>query len=470
VPVAVVTSGDLAGKSVTGIVVGAGTSCVLASGAPYCWGGNYDGEIGIGTVGGRFLPTAVYTGGALAGRAITAIGGGGNSFFAITAEPAGKATAAGTFTAIAPARVLDTRTGFGGTSGPVPGQARINVQAAGWNGIPENASAVAMNLTVTDPATSGYLSVSASGAALPQTSNLNFEAGRTVPNMVISPIGADGKFSIFNGSPAAANLIADITGYFLGGTPGTPGAYQPVAPTRLLDTRIGLGAAKRAAGPLSTTDVAITGRAGVPASDVSAVVLNVTATDSSSVGYVTAFGKAAARPATSNLNYQTGGTVASLVVAPIGASGAISLYNGSAGSVQLIADVAGYFLAGTPTAAGAFVPINPTRLIDSRIGLAAPGRLEFLQSAPIPVGSPGGLPKWATASAMINLTVVNPAVAGYASARSADDSGTPRTSTVNFAAGQTVANAAVSVRPGHITSGSPGGIDIVVDTFGYFHN
>ena len=87
-PLAVVTSGALAGKDVTDLVVGFGTVCVLAAGAPVCWGRNIGGEMGTGSVtDGVEPPTVADTTGALAGRRITSLGGGWWSFFAITAEP-----------------------------------------------------------------------------------------------------------------------------------------------------------------------------------------------------------------------------------------------------------------------------------------------------------------------------------------------------------------------------------------------
>ena len=80
---------------------------------------------------------------------------------------------------------------------------------------------------------------------------------------------------------------------------------------------------------------------GVPASGVSAVVLNVTVTQPTAAGHITVYPDGTSRPLAANLNFVAGQTVPNLVVAPVGADGKVDLYNGSAGTVQLIADVSG---------------------------------------------------------------------------------------------------------------------------------
>src|SRR5664280_1363935 len=97
-------------------------------------------------------------------------------------------------------------------------------------------------LTGMYPAAAGYLTVWPSGTPQQETSNLNFQAGQNIPNLVIVPVGADGKIQLYNGSGGTVQLIADVAGYILGGTPTAPGAVAPLPPARILDTRIGQGA------------------------------------------------------------------------------------------------------------------------------------------------------------------------------------------------------------------------------------
>lgn len=73
VPVAVVASGALAGKTLSQISAGAGHTCVIGSGAPYCWGINHSGERGDGTTNESLTPVAVQTTGALAGKTTTTL-------------------------------------------------------------------------------------------------------------------------------------------------------------------------------------------------------------------------------------------------------------------------------------------------------------------------------------------------------------------------------------------------------------
>ena len=55
------------------------------------------------------------------------------------------------------------------------------------------------------------------------TSNLNFQAGQTFPDMVIVPVGSfdsAGKISIYNGSPGPVHVVVDVAGDILFGGAG----------------------------------------------------------------------------------------------------------------------------------------------------------------------------------------------------------------------------------------------------------
>ena len=269
--------------------------------------------------------------------------------------PAGAASAvtvttAGGFTSLAPSRLLDTRSGVGAASAAVAPGGTVHLQVTGQGGVPATAvSAVVMNVTVTAPTGSGYLSVYGDGTTRPTASNLNFVKGQTVPNLVIAPVGANGQVALYNGSGGGVQLIADVSGYFLSGAPSLAGAFGALVPSRVLDTRSGIGSASAAVAPGGTVHLQVTGRGGVPAAgSISAVVLNVTVTAPTGSGYVSVYGDATARPAASNLNFVQGQTVPNLVIAPVGDNGRVALYNGSGGSVHLLADVSGYYLSGNP--------------------------------------------------------------------------------------------------------------------------
>ena len=154
--------------------------------------------------------------------------------------------------------------------------------------------------------------------------------------------------------------------------------FVPLAPTRVLDSRIGLGHAG-ATPPGGTTTLPMLGRGGVPTSGVTAVLLNVTVTDALGPGFVQVFPTGlAAVGASSNLGVEyVGQTIPNLVIAPLGAGGAVSIYTQGGGHV--IADVFGYFVESGSTTDGRYVRARPSRLLDTRSApsgkLTAEGRL-----------------------------------------------------------------------------------------------
>lgn len=117
--------------------------------------------------------------------------------------------------------------------------------------------------------------------------------------------------------------------------------FTPVSPSRIWDSRVGPAPAGRV-GPGEARDVPATGVGSVPSTGVTAVVMNVTAVSPSAATYVTAWPTGEARPLTSNLNVPLGDVRANLVVVKVGVNGHVSFSN-DAGTIDLIADVAGYY-------------------------------------------------------------------------------------------------------------------------------
>ncbi|MEO5779001.1 MAG: hypothetical protein ABIO34_05240 [Arthrobacter oryzae] len=278
---------------------------------------------------------------------------------------------------IPPTRLLDTRTSSGDVG---PGRS-VTFQVAGVNGVPADATAVVLNLTVTGPASEsadisfGFVTAHAAGSAKPNASNLNYAAGQTISNLAVVPVGTGGKVTLSNTSgQGSVSLIADIQGYYQGGEPASPGAFKSMAPARFLDTRT---SAK--VGPGQSVSFQAGGAGGVPA-DAKAVVMNLTVTEPSKFGFVTAYPAGSDKPNASNLNYAQDETVPNLAVVPVGADGKVTLTNSSTGSVQLIADISGYFLAGTAEDNGAFEALAPTRFLDTRLSsgpVAGNGTVSF---------------------------------------------------------------------------------------------
>ncbi|WP_441250627.1 hypothetical protein [Kitasatospora sp. McL0602] len=246
--------------------------------------------------------------------------------------------------------------------------------------------------------------------------------------------------------------------------------YTAYGPTRLLDTRIGTGAPTAKVAPFSTVKIKVAGQGGIPA-DAVAAALNVTATDTEQGGFITAYPAGKARPGTSNVNYTGGQTVPNLTITPIGLNGEVEFYNGSRGSVDLVADITGYF---THSFSSAYTATAPGRLVDTRIGVGtAKGSVRGGGSFTVQIAGNGvgPLPANGVTAVALNVTVTGPQGGGYLTAFP-DGTSLPTASNLNYSPGQTVANAVI-VPVGadgkiKIYNGSWGSADVVVDVVGYY--
>ena len=154
---------------------------------------------------------------AAVGAAVAVTLGGGTVLHFALAAPGD--VVAGSFVPISPTRILDTRPApqnVGGFVGPLGTGETHTFQVTGVAGIPSNASAVMMNVTVDKPTGSSFLTVFPAGSPQPTASNLNWVANTTIPNLVTVKIGAGGQVSIFNLN-AKVQVIADVAGYFVPG-------------------------------------------------------------------------------------------------------------------------------------------------------------------------------------------------------------------------------------------------------------
>ena len=266
-------------------------------------------------------------------------------YVATPAEPPG---ADGLFTPVVPKRVLDTRDGTGEVSNrPVgPGQT-ISIRVAGTPNIPSTGvGAVVLNVTVTGATQPSYLTVFPAGTTRPNASNLNFVGGQTVPNRVIVKVGdlngTAGWVSFFNRA-GSTQVIADVGGWFTdnGNAAATGSRFVGMTPTRILDTRDGTGGFTAPLGPGGSIALPVAGRAGVPVG-ATAVVANVTVTDTTTASYLTAWPDGDTRPNASDLNWVAGRTVPNLVIVKLGSNGKLDLFN-AAGSTNIVVDVVGYY-------------------------------------------------------------------------------------------------------------------------------
>ena len=243
-----------------------------------------------------------------------------------------------------------------------------------------------------------------------------------------------------------------------------------VSPDRLLDTRSAIGIDRITRLTHSERiEVVVAGRAGVPATGVSAVSLNVTATSTSTrggFGYITVYPCTATVPDTSSVNFADGATVANSVLTPLSADGTVcfTVY----GSAHIIADVNGAVMANN-----GFEPVTPTRRADTRSGLGdVPAvRVGGDYILEIPMLGRSGVPSNGVDAVTMNLTVTDtssPIGAGYATVY--DCGTTPNSSNLNFAPGDTVANGVIAPLSdtGSICVYVFGAAHVIVDVNGWF--
>ena len=379
-------------------------------------------------LGGAFPQLAAFAGGPVPDVAPPAPttpsggnGGGGIPGVGDGGTPLYPPSDPGSFVGLTPFRIVDTRIDQGASRlGPA---ASFTIGVAGKGDVPATGVvAAALNVTVTDPTTSGYLTVWPTGEERPLASNLNFTAGQTVPNMVFCKLGTDGGVQVYN-SAGQTQVVIDVLGYF-STDEGT--RMVPLSPARVIDTRT-------TNTPLvadTVMELQLAGVAGVPKDGADSVVLNLTVTEPTFAGFLTTWPAGQPMPLASSLNFVRGQTVPNLVVAKLG-DGKVNLAN-HAGAVHVIADVVGYFA--TQGGDAQAVAVSPRRLLDTRTTNAA---LNYDNIATLGVTGVD-VPSDVTA-VILNVTVTDPTTPGFVTVWPAGEP-QPVASNLNFVRGQTVPN------------------------------
>ncbi|KQY47482.1 hypothetical protein ASD18_09200 [Cellulomonas sp. Root137] len=354
-----------------------------------------------------------------------------------------------TFVPITPQRIADTRTSL--TSlGPA---SRMDVPVTGVAGVPADAKAVALNVTAVHATSRTHLRAWPAGQAMPPSSVLNTDPGRTVAAHVVVGVGGEGKVSVYNDT-GSIHVAVDVSGYYMAS--GGAGFHTLATPARLLDTRLS-GPRLQSGG---TRSVQVAGIAGVP-SDASAVVVNITSVGAGAAGYLAAVPKGTT-PTASTVNHRPAGDATNRATVAL-AGGALDVRD-VGGSADAVVDLVGWY---GPGPGAAFTPIEPVRAFDTR---TAGGALGAGQTRDFAVGAAAGVPSGAV-GVVINVTATQQtAWATYITAWSGDVA-RPATSDLNTGGGRDESNVAV-VRP---SSGGAirvynnlGSTHLVGDVFGYF--
>lgn len=242
------------------------------------------------------------------------------------------------FTPLSPARIADSRSNQG--TDRVSAGETVVLQVAGIGGVPADATAVSLNVTSTDAGANGFVTAWACDDGQPHVSNLNQQPGRVRPNLVVTPVAADGTVCLYTSSDV--ELVVDVTGYY---SPSSTQRFVPSAPFRFVDTRdryraelnIGTSGARLGTGQVLTIQVA--GVRGVPA-DAKAVSVNVTVTDAAGSGYLTAW-PCGERPLASTANFTAGESVSNAAQLPLSADGRLCIFAQTAAHV--VVDMNGWW-------------------------------------------------------------------------------------------------------------------------------
>ncbi len=239
-----------------------------------------------------------------------------------------------TYVPITPLRVVDTRgTGSGGAAHLagkfVASHARTFTVAnlgSGPSHIASNAVAVTGNVTVTAQNAAGYVAVTPTAQNNPGSSTLNFPASGDRANNVSVPLSPTGSLSATYkaGTGKTTDLVFDVTGYFV--PDDSSSTYKPVVPTRLIDSRLGLGQPahkpKRFVARAPQTFTIGTSGGLVPVT-ATAITGNLTVTRQTKAGYLALTPTPTATPSVSTLNFPLGDDRANGFTAPLNAGPAV---------------------------------------------------------------------------------------------------------------------------------------------------
>ncbi len=243
-----------------------------------------------------------------------------------------------------PERLLETRTtetgGQKGYVGAKPADGAVitlHVTDTGTAKVPTDAKAVYLNVAATESSAAGFVTVYPCGTTPPKAANVMLVPGITRATLVAAKVGTGGNVCLFTSK--STHLVADLQGFAPAGSP-----FMPIVPERLLETRteygqVGYSGAKPVAGQTIELKVTGAGATKVPV-DAGAVLLNLTATESASAGFVTVYPCGSPRPLAANLNL-TGLDTPNMVAAKVGDGGRVCIF--TSGATHLVADISGYF-------------------------------------------------------------------------------------------------------------------------------
>jgi len=256
------------------------------------------------------------------------------------------------FHAVAPTRVLDTRD----TATPIGSESTRTLTVDGAGPVPASGvTAVALNVTITEPTAPSFLTAFPNDTGMPLASNVNYVPGLTVPNLVVVRVPTSGPqagvIAFFN-RLGSTHVVVDVVGYYDEDRSTEAGRFYAVTPTRIADTRV--SSPFPPPGKIPGGAFYRIGNSDPSASIMGALVFNVTVTEPTVPSYLTVFPDGPPQPLASNLNFVANQTVPNLVMVAAGAVNArVDFYN-FLGATHVVVDWFGVFTnASAPAPASA---------------------------------------------------------------------------------------------------------------------
>ena len=270
---------------------------------------------------------------------------------------------------------------------PVGAGATVTVPVAGHGGVPATgASAVALAVSVAGGAAAGSVTVYAAGGSQPGVPSVSWPAGADASGLAVSALSSGGAVAVDNSSGQQVTVTLAADGYWLAGTPVAAGTFGPLAGGQVARVLLGGG---------QTVSVPVAGHGGVPGSGAGTVALAVTAVGAFGAGRVNVYPAGTRPPAVSGLSWAGGAAASGLVVSALSSGGTVAVRNSSVFPVTVTLAADGYWLSGTPAAAGTFGSLAGGHV--ARMLLAAG------KTVTVPTAGHAGVP--ASDAAAVALTV-----------------------------------------------------------------
>ena len=254
---------------------------------------------------------------------------------------------------VVPERLLDTRYDF---DSKLPGGHYVTVPVSYGASVNPHIKSLAVNVTAVDPDGDGHLRTwNGNPYGLPNASTVNYSRGKVVPNFALVPVALCDDCGLATGLPSigiytstTTHVIVDIVGFYDDSTLEGGLRFNPITPTRIVDSRESLGLPTPIA-PAQTAKVTVPGT--IATATTGGLALNVTAVAPTATTYLTVWPADAglSKPTVSNLNPSAGQVIPNAVVTGIGSTKAFNIYN-NVGYTDVVVDVVGTFYAYIPSA------------------------------------------------------------------------------------------------------------------------